>query len=121
MKTREHKISANGLTHFVRDSGDEGAPAALLLHGFPDSSALWGKLTPALVAGGYRIIAPDLRGFGQTDMAVRKADYDINTGSIPDILTILQKLNIARAHVADRKSTRLNSSHTDISRMPSSA
>jgi pimeloyl-ACP methyl ester carboxylesterase len=47
---------------------DEGAgPAVVLLHGFPDSSALWRHQIPILVEAGYRVIAPDLRGFGPSD------------------------------------------------------
>ena len=53
---------------------DEGAgPAVVLLHGFPDSSALWRHQIPMLVEAGYRVIAPDLRSFGASD---RPADVD---------------------------------------------
>lgn len=99
LRTETHRIAANGLTHFVRDSGDERAPAAILLHGFPDSSAVWDRLTPFLVAGGYRVVAPDMRGFGDTDMAVRAADYDIATGAAVDVVAILDALKIDRAHL----------------------
>jgi pimeloyl-ACP methyl ester carboxylesterase len=96
---RTHRIAGNGLSHFVRDSGDERAPAAILLHGFPDSSAVWDRLTPFLVAGGYRIIAPDLRGFGETDMAARTADYNIETGAAVDVIAILDALALSRTHL----------------------
>ncbi len=56
-------------------------------------------MTPRLVAEGIRVIAPDLRGFGATDMAPRKADYEINVGAIPDMLEIMQALDIERAHL----------------------
>ena len=70
----EHRIAANGLTHYVRDSGAADAPAAILLHGFPDSSAVWDKATPKLTAAGFRVVAPDMRGFGETDMGAHVAD-----------------------------------------------
>jgi len=98
-KFRTHRIVANGLSHFARDSGDEGATPALLLHGFPDSSAVWDALTPLLVRGGYRVIAPDMRGFGETDMAARVIDYDIRTGAAVDVIALLEALNISRAHL----------------------
>lgn len=41
-------------------------PAVLLLHGFPDSRVLWRHQVPALAAAGLRVIAHDLRGFGET-------------------------------------------------------
>ena len=97
--SRTHRIAANGLTQFVRDSGDVASPAAILLHGFPDSSAVWDPLTPYLVAGGFRVIAPDLRGFGETDMAARVADYDIETGAAIDVIAILDALGVNRAHL----------------------
>lgn len=100
MRAVTHRISANGLSHFVRDSGDEDAPAALLMHGFPDSSAVWERVTPLLVNAGFRVIAPDMRGFGETDMATRTADYDIRSGAFEDMLGVLAELKIARAHLA---------------------
>ncbi len=60
---------------------------------------MWDKVTPKLVAAGFRVIAPDLRGFGETDMAPRGDDYDINTGAIPDIVEIQRALNIECAHL----------------------
>ena len=99
MRNKIHRIEANDLTHYVSDSGSEAAPAAILLHGFPDSSAVWDKVTPLLVDTGFRIIAPDLRGFGETDMAARKPDYEINAGAIPDILKIIEVLKIDKAHI----------------------
>lgn len=99
MRVTEHRINANGLTHYVRDSGDEMATPAILLHGFPDSHQLWTPVTPLLAEAGYRVIAPDLRGFGETDRAARKSDYEINRGSIPDILAIAESLGVTRAHI----------------------
>ena len=47
---------------------DEGVgEPVLLLHGFPDSARLWRHQIPALVAAGFRVIAPDQRGFGESD------------------------------------------------------
>ncbi len=99
MRTETHRISANGLTHFVRDSGGAKAPVAILLHGFPDSSAVWSKVTPMLAEAGYRVIAPDLRGFGETDMAPRVADYDIFNGAFKDVLAIMDALHVDQAHI----------------------
>ncbi|NNE39388.1 MAG: alpha/beta hydrolase [Marinicaulis sp.] len=100
MRQKIHRLAANGLTHFVRDSGDEASPVAILLHGFPDSSALWEEITPTLVAAGFRVIAPDLRGFGDTDIAARKRDYDMHDGAVPDVVAIMDNLNILTAHLA---------------------
>ncbi|MDZ7627659.1 MAG: alpha/beta hydrolase [Parvularculaceae bacterium] len=96
---RAHHITANGLTHHVRDTGDKEAAPAILLHGFPDSSAVWDRLTPFLVDGGYRVIAPDMRGFGESGMAEHVADYDIRSGAAIDVIAILDALKISRAHL----------------------
>lgn len=99
MRHITHAVRGNGLSHLVHDSGDENAPPAILLHGFPDSSAAWRRITPLLVASGFRVVAPDMRGFGETDMAPQVADYDIRTGALVDVLAIMDALSIGRAHL----------------------
>ena len=61
------EIEADGVTLAVQDEGE--GPPVLLIHGFPDSHRLWRHQVPALVAAGKRVIAPDLRGFGESDQA----------------------------------------------------
>jgi pimeloyl-ACP methyl ester carboxylesterase len=56
-------IDAGGLKVFYREAGSPAAPALLLLHGFPASSHMFRELIP-LLSGCYRVIAPDLPGFG---------------------------------------------------------
>jgi pimeloyl-ACP methyl ester carboxylesterase len=73
----------------VHTSGS--GPVALLLHGFPDSGALWRNVTPRLVDAGYRVIAPDLRGFGATEAPVGKQHYAINR-IVADLVTLLDDL-----------------------------
>lgn len=51
--------------HYV-SAGDDTAPAVLMLHGFPDNHATWRGQIPALVRAGFRVIAPDLRGYGRS-------------------------------------------------------
>ena len=53
-------------------------PDVLLVHGFPDSNSVWRNQIPALVDAGYRVIAPDLRGFGQSDAPRERDDYKID-------------------------------------------
>lgn len=57
---------------FYREAGPPGAPVVLLLHGFPTSGHMFRDLMPAL-ADGYRVIAPDLPGFGNTISPPRPA------------------------------------------------
>jgi pimeloyl-ACP methyl ester carboxylesterase len=60
----------DGLRVFYRESGPRDAPVLLLLHGFPTSGHMFRDLIPAL-ADRFRLIAPDLPGFGQTEMPPR--------------------------------------------------
>ncbi|MEA2477827.1 MAG: hypothetical protein QOC87_2026, partial [Actinomycetota bacterium] len=72
--------------------------AVLLLHGFPDSSRLWRHQIPALVGEGYKTIAPDLRGFGQSDRPEGVDEYAI-LNVLVDLNSLLDELGIERAHV----------------------
>lgn len=60
--------------HYV-DEGSKDAPIILLMHGEPSWSYLYRKMIPPLVKAGYRVIAPDLLGFGKSDKLKRREDY----------------------------------------------
>ena len=70
-------------------------PAVLLLHGFPDSHELWRHQVPALAAVGFRVIAPDLRGFGASH---RPGGYGLGA-HVGDMLGLLDRLGVPEAHV----------------------
>src|SRR5580700_3964664 len=65
--TSIHRVEADGVSVFYRQSGPADAPVVLLLHGFPASSFQYRELIPRL-ADKYRVIAPDLPGFGFTEV-----------------------------------------------------
>ena len=60
--------------HYV-DEGPIDGPPILLLHGEPSWSYLYRKMIPPLVAAGYRVIAPDLIGFGRSAKPTNRSDY----------------------------------------------
>lgn len=62
----EGAVDANGVGFAYLAAGDEGAPLALCLHGFPDSAWTWRHLLPLLADRGYRAVAPWLRGYAPT-------------------------------------------------------
>src|SRR5215467_11781159 len=64
--TKYHRVSVDSDEIFYREAGPKGAPAILLLHGFPTSSHMFRNLIPVL-ADNYHVIAPDLPGFGFSD------------------------------------------------------
>jgi pimeloyl-ACP methyl ester carboxylesterase len=76
--TSVHKVEADGVEVFYRAAGDPSAPVVLLLHGFPTSSFMFRELIPHL-ADQFRVIAPDLPGFGFTEVpAKRKYTYSFD-------------------------------------------
>lgn len=66
----------DGLEVHVRVEGD--GPPTLLLHGFRDRGELRRFRTPALIAAGFRLIVPDLRGCGDTDAPAEVARYRLD-------------------------------------------
>ena len=68
-------VEANGF-RFAVDEAGEGDHLALCLHGFPESRFSWRFQLPLLAEMGYRVWAPDLRGYGETEPKPRDvADY----------------------------------------------
>lgn len=60
--------------HYL-DEGSADGQVVLLLHGEPSWSYLYRKMIPGLVAAGYRVLAPDLIGFGRSDKPTQRSDY----------------------------------------------
>lgn len=73
-------------------------PVILLLHGFPDSKELWKYQIQALTDAGYRIIAPDLRGYGNSPSPLEKEQYTIPI-LMSDVIGILDKLSLDKVHL----------------------
>jgi len=59
------RVDAGGVGIEYEVTG-EGRPV-VLLHGFPDSGRLWRHQVPALADAGFKVIVPDLRGYGRSD------------------------------------------------------
>jgi pimeloyl-ACP methyl ester carboxylesterase len=70
----------------------------LLLHGFPDSARVWRYQVPALLAAGMRVIAPDLRGFGESDKPEAVEEYAIGR-SVADMVAVLDGFGIERTYL----------------------
>ncbi|NQV68637.1 MAG: alpha/beta hydrolase [Pseudohongiella sp.] len=68
-------IEANGLTMRIAEAGE--GPLILLAHGWPESWYSWRHQLTALADAGYHVVAPDMRGYGETDKPAAVDDYDI--------------------------------------------
>ncbi len=89
MKTR-----INGLELAYTDQGH--GPAVILIHGFPLDRSMWQPQVNSLTSAGFRVIAPDLRGFGES--AAPSGDYSMDAFA-DDTAALMAQLGIGRAVV----------------------
>jgi pimeloyl-ACP methyl ester carboxylesterase len=66
-------VQVNGIKMHIAEQGQ--GPLVVLAHGFPELWYSWRYVLPALAAAGYHAVAPDMRGYGQTDAPRDIADY----------------------------------------------
>lgn len=83
----------------VHLAGPEDGVPVLLLHGWPELALSWSAQIAALAAAGYRVIAPDNRGFGASDRPDDIAAYGIDR-LVGDISGLLDALGIEKAVIA---------------------
>jgi pimeloyl-ACP methyl ester carboxylesterase len=90
----ERTVATPGAELHVVDAGT--GPLVVLAHGFPELSYSWRHQVPVLADAGYRVLAPDQRGYGRSSAPSRVEDYDIFalTG---DLLALLDDLGEERA------------------------
>src|ERR671923_3043829 len=81
--------------HYV-EAGD--GPLIVLLHGFPEFWYGWRRQIGPLAAAGFRVIAPDQRGYNRSDKPPRVADYTTDKLA-RDVVAVLDALGIAKAAV----------------------
>jgi haloalkane dehalogenase len=70
-----HHLEVDGLRMHYLDEGDPSSAPILMLHGEPTWSYLYRHMIPICVAGGNRVIAPDLIGFGKSDKPTDRHAY----------------------------------------------
>jgi pimeloyl-ACP methyl ester carboxylesterase len=98
--TKQRKISVNGVTLNVNEAGPEGAKKMILfIHGFPETGLLnWKHQIPYFAKLGYRVIAPDQRGY---NTSTRDADYFVSNhiNSAKDMVALIKYYNYSKAYV----------------------
>ena len=93
-----HDVLTNGLRLHVVQCGPTEGPPVILLHGFPEYWYSWRKQLPALAAAGYRVWAPDQRGYASSDKPPRIQDYTLPLLGA-DILGLLAAAGREQAHI----------------------
>ncbi len=92
--------TATGLSMHVLAAGPLEGPPLLLLHGFPELAYSWRKVMPRLAAAGYRVYAPDQRGYGATTGGDARWEADLSGFGMPalvrDALALLHALNVPK-------------------------
>lgn len=88
----------NGIRLHCLEAGPESGPPVLLLHGFPEDSRAWKKQIGPLARAGFRVVAPDLRGYHLSDRPAGVQAYRIDT-LLDDVVALIHSLGYTRAHV----------------------
>jgi pimeloyl-ACP methyl ester carboxylesterase len=94
MEGIEHRtVAVNGIKMHVAEKGNKDGQVVLFLHGFPELWYSWRHQIVALSSLGYRAIAPDLRGYGDTDAPSSVSSY---TGFhiVGDIVALIDSLGV---------------------------
>lgn len=92
------RVRSGGVELTVAEHGPSDGAVVLMIHGFPDSAKLWRNQIPALTEAGYRVLAPDVRGYGRSDKPADVADYHISHLAA-DMLSVLDDAEVDHAHV----------------------
>jgi pimeloyl-ACP methyl ester carboxylesterase len=90
----QRDIAANGITLHITEQGS--GPLVLLCHGWPELAYSWRHQMPALAQAGYRVVAPDMRGYGGSSVPHAIADYAI-TDLVGDMVALVAALGETRA------------------------
>ncbi|HEY5115868.1 MAG TPA: alpha/beta hydrolase [Nakamurella sp.] len=86
----------DGVTLHGRDGGD--GPPVVLLHGHPRTHSTWYRVAPRLVGAGFRVVCPDLRGYGQSSTPPTTADHSpyAKRAMAADVLALMRDLGHER-------------------------
>ena len=88
-------VPVRDFTAHVAVAGPADGPPVLLQHGWPQHWWLWRNQMQALAQEGYRVIAPDMRGFGWSEAKGKTADY-VRQNLVTDTLNLLDALKIKK-------------------------
>ncbi|MGA8212538.1 MAG: alpha/beta fold hydrolase [Candidatus Sulfotelmatobacter sp.] len=98
IKSIQHRsIEVNGIKMHIAEQGE--GPLIVLAHGWPELWYSWRHVLPALAAAGYQAVAPDMRGYGQTDAPANIQDYT-QPQLVGDVVGLVHALGYEQAVIA---------------------
>lgn len=88
----DDRVDVGAVTLRVRHAGT--GPPVLLVHGHPRTGSTWHAVAPALVAAGYAVVVPDMRGYGQSSKAPVEPDHaqQSKRAVAADLVELMQRL-----------------------------
>ena len=92
------QFSRDQLTFDVTDTGPADGPVVVLLHGFPENRSSWLAVSPLLVDAGFRVLAPDQRGYSPGARPLRRRSY-VMPELVADVLALVDASGAAKVHV----------------------
>lgn len=95
---QHHFIKTNGVNLHVVEAGPAQGPLVILLHGFPEFWYGWRYQIDALAAAGYRVWAPDGRGYNLSEKPDGVAAYALEQ-LVADVLGLIEAAGVAKAHI----------------------
>ncbi len=93
---RHRTVKTNGIKLHIVEQGE--GPVVLMLHGFPESWYSWRHQLPALAEAGYHAVAPDIRGYGKSDVPTAIEAYSMKE-TTADLVGILDQFGVETAVV----------------------
>lgn len=92
------RFTNDGLTFEVDDTGPPEGEPIVLLHGYPETRESWDAVAPALAAAGYRVLAPDQRGYSPGARPKGRCSYTVPR-LVGDVLALADQAGVGRFHV----------------------
>src|SRR5205823_1728966 len=92
------RFERNGLVFDVTDDGPADGEVVVMLHGYPESKESWDAVIPSVVAAGYRVLAPDQRGYSPAARPRGRWAYR-QSELVGDVVAMADAAGAARFHV----------------------
>jgi pimeloyl-ACP methyl ester carboxylesterase len=92
------EFTRQGLTFDVLDTGPQGAPTVVMLHGWPQDCHTWSRVTPRLTAAGLRVLCPDQRGYSPRAVPTERRAYRMSE-LVEDVRALVAASGEARVHL----------------------